>query len=85
MGIFSRPGPMQEDVWRDVGEVWGAEEEDYSWDVVMCECVMMVITKKISVKKYRVSDPMLNRIPNSVHFVDYLNFGALFDIFLWTD
>ena len=28
----------------------------------------------------RVSDPMLK----SVHFLDYLNFGALFDIFLWS-
>ena len=30
----------------------------------------------------RVSDPMLNLVPKSIHFLDYLNFGALFDIFL---
>ena len=33
---------------------------------------------------YRVSDPMLNPVPKSVHFLDYLNFGALFDFFLWS-
>ena len=32
----------------------------------------------------RVSDPMLNPVPKSVHFLDYLNFGTLFDIFLWS-
>ena len=32
----------------------------------------------------RVSDPMLNPNPKSVHFLDYLNFGALFDFFLWS-
>ena len=32
----------------------------------------------------RVSDPMLNPILKSVYFLDYLNFGALFDIFLWS-
>ena len=32
----------------------------------------------------RVSDPMLSPVPKSVHFWDYLNFGALFDIFLWS-
>ena len=31
-----------------------------------------------------VSDPMLNHVPKSVHFLDYLNFGALFHIFLWS-
>ena len=33
---------------------------------------------------YRVSDPMLNPVPKSVHFLVYLNFGALLDIFLWS-
>ena len=32
----------------------------------------------------RVSGPILNPVPNSVHFMDYLNFGALFDFFLWS-
>ena len=32
----------------------------------------------------KVSNPMLNPIPKSVHFLDYLNFGALFVIFLWS-
>ena len=27
---------------------------------------------------------MLNPISKSVHFMDYLNFGALFDFFLWS-
>ena len=31
----------------------------------------------------RVSDPMHNSVPKSVHFFYYLNFGALFDIVLW--
>ena len=30
----------------------------------------------------RVSDPMLSHVPKSGHFLDYLNFGALFDFFL---
>ena len=30
----------------------------------------------------RVSDPMLNLIPKSIHLFDYLNFSALFDVFL---
>ena len=29
----------------------------------------------------RVSDPMLNPIPKSIHFLKYRKFGALFDIF----
>ena len=32
----------------------------------------------------RVSDPMLSHVPKSGHFLDYLNFGALFDFFLWS-
>ena len=32
----------------------------------------------------RVSCPMLNPVPKSVHFLDYLNFWALFDFFLWS-
>ena len=32
----------------------------------------------------RVSDPMLNPVSKSIHFLDYLNFVALFDIFLWS-
>ena len=32
----------------------------------------------------RVSGPMLNPVPKSVHFMNYLNFGALFDFFLWS-
>ena len=35
----------------------------------------------LSIGQLRVSDPMLSPIPTSVHFLDYLNFGALFDIF----
>ena len=27
---------------------------------------------------------MLNPIPKFIHFLDYFNFGALFDIFLWS-
>ena len=27
---------------------------------------------------------MLNPVPKSINFLDYLNFGALFDIFLWS-
>ena len=37
-----------------------------------------------SAQQCRVSDPMLNPVPKSVHFLDYLNFGALIDIFLWS-
>ena len=33
---------------------------------------------------HRVSDPMLNSIPKSIRFLDYLNFGTLFDILLWS-
>ena len=33
---------------------------------------------------YRVSDPMLSHVPKSGYFLDYLNFGALFDFFLWS-
>ena len=33
---------------------------------------------------HRVSDPMLSPVPMSVHFLDYVNLGALFDIFLWS-
>ena len=29
----------------------------------------------------RLSCPMLNPFPKSVHFLDYQNFGALFDFF----
>ena len=36
----------------------------------MCVCV-------ISLHMTRVSGPMLNPVPKSIHFVDYLNFGAL--------
>ena len=32
----------------------------------------------------RVSCPVLNPSPKSVHFLDYLNFRALFDFFLWS-
>ena len=32
----------------------------------------------------RVSDPMLSPVPKSGYFLDYLNFGALFGIFLWS-
>ena len=32
----------------------------------------------------RVSDPMLNPVPKSVHFFNHLNFGALLDFFLWS-
>ena len=32
----------------------------------------------------RVSDPMLNPVPKSGHFLHYLNFGALFGFFLWS-
>ena len=32
----------------------------------------------------RVSYPMLNPVSKSVHFLDYLNFGVLFDFFLWS-
>ena len=28
---------------------------------------------------------MLNHVPMSVDFLDYLNFGAFFDIFLWSN
>ena len=34
--------------------------------------------------QYRVSDPMLNPVLKFVHFLDYLNFWSLFDIFLWS-
>ena len=27
---------------------------------------------------------MLNPVPKSVHFLNYLNFGALLDFFLWS-
>ena len=33
---------------------------------------------------YRVSCSMLNPVPKPVHFMDYLNFGGLFDFFLWS-
>ena len=32
----------------------------------------------------RVSDPMVSHVPKSGHFLDYLNFEALFDFFLWS-
>ena len=32
----------------------------------------------------RVSRPMISPIPKSVHFLDYLNFGALLDFFIWS-
>ena len=30
------------------------------------------------------SKPVLSHVPKSGHFLDYLNFGALFDFFLWS-
>ena len=42
-----------------------------------------MLTRTLEVRHYnvsslcRVSDPMLNPVPMSVHFLDYLNFGAL--------
>ena len=35
-------------------------------------------------EQVRVSGPMLNPVLKFVHFMDYLNFGALFDFFLWS-
>ena len=32
----------------------------------------------------RISGPMLNPVPKAIHFMDYLNFGALFDFFIWS-
>ena len=32
----------------------------------------------------RVTDPMLNPVSKSSHFGDFLNFGALLDIFIWS-
>ena len=40
-------------------------------------------TREPTLKSNWVSDPMLKTIPKSVHFLDYLNFGSLFDFFLW--
>ena len=38
----------------------------------------------ITLQMCGVSCPMLNPVPKSVHFFDYLNFEALFDFFLWS-
>ena len=51
--------------------------------------IIFLMLKKMS-KNYiickinRVSRSILNPVPKSVHFIDYLNFGALFDFFLWS-
>ena len=33
---------------------------------------------------HRVSRQMLNPVPKLVHFLDFLNFGVLYDFFLWS-
>ena len=45
-----------------------------------CDCTIRLFTASGS----RVSCPMLNPFPNSVHFWGYLYFGALYDFFLWS-
>ena len=45
---------------------------------------MCILAGMICILAGRVSDPMLNPVPRSVHFLGYLNFGALLDIFLWS-
>ena len=54
----------------------------------MLPCGVCVINNRhqstISEFSGRVSDPMLSHVPKSGHFLDYLNFGALFDFFLWS-
>ena len=48
--------------------------------------LFFILVTPFSLKLYpvTVSGPMLNPVPKSVHFMNYLNFGALCDFFLWS-